>query len=187
MTVLVDWEIQSWIKAEYIKVDPFDPSLINSNSLDLRLGNSFTRYLKGDLDAVLDPYDEISIRESTEEIIAKEIVLNPGDCVLGTTLETISLPDCIVGELSGKSSIARLFLPIHQTGGFIDAGFQGEITLEMENRLQRKTKLYAGMPIAQLIFEKTARAENPYGKRSTSKYQNQKGATLSRYHKNKGV
>ena len=99
--------------------------------------------------------------------------------------ETICLPANVVGILNGKSSLARLGIEIHCTGGFVEAGFSGSITLEITNKHPSPIKLYSGMRIAQLVFVETERATIPYGNRPNSKYQHQTGATVSRYHLNK--
>ena len=119
------------------------------------------------------------------ELHADSFVLNPGQFVLAETFECIGLPDNIVATIEGKSSIARLGVTLHQTGGWIDAGFRGTITLEMCNVNSRPVKVYAGMPIGQLVFYTTERAENPYFKKGDAKYLDQRQATLSRYHENK--
>jgi dCTP deaminase len=99
---------------------------------------------------VIDPYERESVCAKTEETTADSIVLAPGQVLLAETLEAIELPDDIVASIEGKSSIARLGVELHQTGGWIDAGFRGTITLEMCNVNSRPVKVYAGMPIGQL-------------------------------------
>lgn len=180
--ILVDWQILDHISHGFIKVDPFDPKLIQPNSLDIRLGSHFSWYKEGE--AIIDPYQENSITSDVEECRAESIVLHPGKFILGETLECIGLPDNIVATIEGKSSIARLGIGLHQTGGWIDAGFRGTITLEMSNVNQRPVKLYAGMPIGQLVFYTTDKAGTPYDRKKDAKYLDQKNATLSRYHKN---
>ena len=181
--ILVDWQILDRIARGYIKIEPYDPKLVQPNSLDIRLGNHFVWYKPGP--DVIDPFDRDSVVTGVEEIHAKSFVLNPGQFVLAETLECIGLPDNIVATIEGKSSIARLGLTLHQTGGWIDAGFRGTITLEMANVNSRPVKVYAGMPIGQLVFYTTERAENPYYKKADAKYLDQRQATLSRYHANK--
>ncbi len=180
--ILVDWQIEDHIKRGFIRVDPFDPNLIQPNSLDIRLGNHFVWYVPGD--AVIDPYQKESISADVEEIVADSIVLAPGQFMLAETLEVIELPDKIVASIEGKSSIARLGIELHQTGGWIDAGFRGSITLEMCNVNSRPVRMYAGMPIGQLVFYTTERAERPYNLKKDAKYMDQRQATLSRYHEN---
>jgi len=181
--ILVDWQLLDRIGRGHIKIDPYDPKLIQPNSLDIRLGNHFVWYKPGK--EVIDPFAKDSVNTDVEEIHADSFVLNPGQFVLAETLECIGLPDNIVATIEGKSSIARLGVTLHQTGGWIDAGFRGTITLEMANVNTRPVKVYAGMPIGQLVFYTTERAEMPYDKKCDAKYLDQRQATLSRYHANK--
>jgi len=181
--ILVDWQIRDRIRRGFLSIDPFDPSLIQPNSLDIRLGSHFVWYENGD--AVIDPYSSDTVCSGTRELTADSFVIKPGDFVLARTLESVTLPDNIVATIEGKSSIARLGVTLHQTGGWIDAGFRGTITLEMCNVNTRPVKVYAGMPIGQLVFYPTERAENPYFKKADAKYLNQTQATLSRYHENR--
>jgi len=181
--ILVDWQILDRITRGSIKIDPYDSKLVQPNSLDIRLGNHFVWYT-GSSD-VIDPYTKDSVSSGIEEVHADSFILNPGQFVLAETLECIGLPDNIVATIEGKSSIARLGVTLHQTGGWIDAGFRGTITLEMANVNSRPVKVYAGMPIGQLVFYTTERAERPYDKKGDAKYLDQRQATLSRYHANK--
>ncbi len=180
--ILVDWQLLDRIRRGHISIDPFDPGLVQPNSIDIRLGNHFVWYEEGD--EVIDPYIRESIAEKTGQTRADSIVLSPGRFLLAETLETVGLPDNIVASIEGKSSIARLGVELHQTGGWIDAGFRGTITLEMCNVNQRPVRIYAGMPIGQLVFYTTERAERPYDKKADAKYLDQRQATLSRYHEN---
>jgi len=180
--ILVDWQLRDRISRGHIKIDPYDEKLIQPNSVDIRLGNHFVWYTPGS--EVIDPYDKASVTSHVEETHAESFVLHPGQFVLAETLECIGLPDNIVATIEGKSSIARLGVTLHQTGGWIDAGFRGTITLEMCNVNTRPVKVYAGMPIGQLVFYATERAENPYFRKTDAKYLGQTQATLSRYHEN---
>lgn len=180
--ILVDWQIVDRIRRGFITVEPFDPGLVQPNSLDIRLGNHFVWYEAGE--AVIDPYVAETIVEGTRETVADSIVLAPGQFMLAETLEVIGLPDNIVASIEGKSSIARLGVELHQTGGWIDAGFRGSITLEMCNVNARPVRMYAGMPIGQLVFYSTEKALSPYNLKKDAKYMDQRQATLSRYHKN---
>ena len=132
----------------------------------------------------IDPYDHETVTSGVHETHAEYIDVPPGMFLLAETHECIGLPDDIVATIEGKSSIARLGIALHQTGGWIDAGFCGTITLEISNANQRPVRLYAGMPIGQLVFYTTERAEKPYGSKGDAKYLNQRQATLSRYHRN---
>jgi len=181
--ILVDWQIRDRIGRGFISIDPYDPKLVQPNSLDIRLGSHFVWYKPGD--SVIDPYDQETVTSEVGETHAETFVLQPGQFVLAETLECIGLPDNIVATIEGKSSIARLGVTLHQTGGWIDAGFRGTITLEMANVNSRPVKVYAGMPIGQLVFYSTERAEFPYFKKADAKYLDQRQATLSQYHENK--
>jgi len=180
--ILVDWQIKNRIERQFIKVDPFDPTLVQPNSLDIRLGDHFVWYEESE--DVIDPYDGETVSAGVHEKHAEYIDIPPGMFLLAETYERIELPDDIVATIEGKSSIARLGIALHQTGGWIDAGFRGTITLEISNANQRPVRLYAKMPIGQLVFYTTERAEFPYGKKGDAKYLDQKQATLSKYHKN---
>ena len=180
--ILVDWQIEDRIRHGFIKVEPYEPGLIQPNSLDIRLGSHFVWYVPGE--AVIDPYEKESVCSDVEEMVADSIVLAPGQFLLAETLETIELPDDVVASIEGKSSIARLGIELHQTGGWIDAGFRGTITLEMCNVNARPVRIYAGMPIGQLVFYRTDRAARPYYMKRDAKYMDQQQATLSRYHEN---
>jgi len=181
--ILVDWQLLDRISRGFIRIEPYDPALVQPNSVDIRLGNHFVWYKPGT--AVIDPYNQDSVTSDVEEVHADSFILNPGQFILAETLETIELPDNIVATIEGKSSIARLGVTLHQTGGWIDAGFRGTITLEMANVNARPVKVYAGMPIGQLVFYTTERATNPYFKKGDAKYLDQRQATLSRYHENR--
>jgi dCTP deaminase len=183
--ILVDWQLLDRIERGFIKIDPYDPALVQPNSVDIRLGNHFVWYKPGT--EVIDPYNQNSVTSDVEEVHADSFVLIPGQFILAETKECIELPDNIVATIEGKSSIARLGITLHQTGGWIDAGFRGTITLEMANVNTRPVKIYAGMPIGQLVFYTTERAERPYFKKGDAKYLDQRQATLSRYHANKKI
>ncbi|HUU74656.1 MAG TPA: dCTP deaminase [Methanoregulaceae archaeon] len=180
--ILVDWQILDRVERGYLRIEPFDPALVQPNSLDIRLGNHFLWYEEGD--EVIDPYNQETVSAKTRDMHAESVVLKPGQFMLAETLEVVELPDNIVASIEGKSSIARLGIELHQTGGWIDAGFRGSITLEMCNVNQRPVKMYAGMPVGQLVFYTTERVEKPYNKKADAKYMDQRQATLSRYHEN---
>jgi dCTP deaminase len=181
--ILVDWQLRDRISRGHILIDPYDEKLIQPNSIEIRLGNHFVWYEKSD--EIIDPYAKDTVTGGVGELHADSFVLHPGQFILAETYERIGLPDNIVATIEGKSSIARLGVTLHQTGGWIDAGFRGTITLEMCNVNSRPVKVYAGMPIGQLVFYTTERAENPYFKKGDAKYLDQRQATLSRYHENK--
>ena len=181
--VLCDWEIENALDKGEIIIKPYDKQLIGSNSIDMRLGDKFLTYMKSDI--VIDPYDEHTIGYGVKESFeTKTIILNPGEFVLGRTLEYIKLPDFYVARVEGKSSLARIGVTIHQTGGWIDSGFSGTITLEINNVNVRPVKLYANMPICQLAIFLTNPPRVPYNKKQTAKYNEQIEPTMSRFYEN---
>ncbi len=182
--IQVDKQIRAMIQCSKIKIEPYDEDSINPNSYDLHLGNNFQISKQN---GGINPYDQRTVEKAFYEKTCSELWIQPGEFVLGRTEEKISLPADIVGSVEGKSSLARLGLSIHQTGGWIDAGFSGTITLELHNCSLNQILLSAGMPIAQIVFFQTMPAELPYGDRQNSKYQNQESATLSRYHQNRSL
>ena len=186
--LLVDWQIKNAVETDKIRLEPFDESLLQPNSYDVRLGDHFIVYCKSQHFGsrhIIDPYNvESIVRHTVSYQVSDYIVIEPGDFVLGRTREVIGLPDDIAAKIDGKSSIARLGIVVHQTGGFIDAGFYGTITLEISNANPFPVKLYVGMPIAQIEFHQTEPARCPYNKKSDAKYNNQIGATISKFYLN---
>jgi len=184
MSVLVDYQLRSLINNGRLKVLPLMKGGIQSNSIDVRLNNHFATYDIRYATVELDPYSEESTRLGLQQCTVDTITLMKGAFLLAETMEYIELPDDICATIEGKSSLARLGLTVHQTGGWIDCGFEGTITLEMTNENIRPIKLTAGMPIAQLVFYQTNPAETPYNRKKTAKYNKQSGATGSRFYEN---
>lgn len=185
MTILVDFEIREAIERHHIVLDPFEPGLIQPNSYDVRLSNRFSWHKPGE--GVIDPYDSLSVLQELEQRVDESIVIQPGQFILGATLERICLPDDIVGQLTGKSSLARLGVMVHVTAGFIDAGFShppAQITLEIVNVGCRPVRLHAGMAIGQMVFTRTLPCKVPYNKKPGAKYNGQPAAAHSRYYLN---
>jgi dCTP deaminase len=191
MSILVDFEIRHEIESKRLIIEPYEEKLIQPNSIDIRLGHQFTWY--DDLSfahnvAPIDPYD-ISTQglgvNSCENMSRFTIV--PGQFVLAATMEKVCLPKNLVGQLTGKSSIARLGIMVHVTAGFIDAGFShppATITLEIVNVGNRPVILHAGMPIGQLVFTRTLMCEKAYHEKADAKYNGQRPAAVSKYHMN---
>jgi dCTP deaminase len=184
--VLSDRTIRAEIEAGRIEIDPFDPSMIQPSSIDVRADNKFrvfhnARYPYID---VRQPQEDLTELVEVEE--ERPFILHPGEFVLGQTLERVRLPDDLVGRLEGKSSVGRLGLLIHSTAGFIDAGFEGNLTLELSNVANLPITIYQGMPIGQISFMRMdGPVEHPYGSgEARSKYQGQDEPTPSRYHLN---
>ena len=186
MTILVDHEIRAEIAQGKLILDPFDPVLIQPNSYDVRLDNRFSWHEPST--DVIDPYDSQSVLTSLVHVEQDSIIVQPSQFILGATLEKISLPKDIVGQLTGKSSLARLGVMVHVTAGFIDAGFSdppAQITLEIVNVGNRPVRLHAGMPIGQMVFTRTVECEVAYNEKKGAKYNGQPAAAHSRYYLNK--
>jgi dCTP deaminase len=184
--ILSDRTLREQLAAGRILIDPFDERLIQPSSIDVRIANLF-RVFRNHTAAVIDV--KLDLSDLTELIEIPDdgvFMLHPGEFVLASTYERIALPDDLVARIEGKSSLGRLGLLIHSTAGFIDAGFDGHITLELANVASLPITLYPGMKIGQVSFmEMTTAADNPYGKGAIgSKYQGQRGPTPSRYFEN---
>lgn len=184
--ILSDGTIRKLLAVGEIKIDPLEEDQIQPASVDLRLGSSF-RLLVNHTATSIDPYH--SQPDLTREVIVspgEPFVLHPGEFVLGTTVECVSLPSDLVARVDGKSSLGRWGLLIHATAGFVDSGFTGEITLELSNVATLPVKLWPGMKIGQVSFMRLdAPSERPYGHPGLgSKYQGQRGATASEYRRN---
>ena len=180
--LLSDRDISAEIKAGRVQVEPFEAKMIQPSSVDVRL-DRFFRVFENHKYEVIDPSLEQS--ELTREVaVAPDdfLILHPGEFVLASTYEVITLPDDIAGRLEGKSSLGRLGLLTHSTAGFIDPGFSGHITLELSNVANLPVKLYPGMKIGQLCLIKlSSAAEHPYGSAVYgSRYQGQRGPTPSK-------
>jgi len=184
--LLSDRDIRAEIAAGRVAVEPFEEAMIQPSSVDVRL-DKFFRVFENHKYSVIDP--SLEQPELTREVIAdgaEPFILHPGEFVLASTYEVITLPDDIAGRLEGKSSLGRLGLLTHSTAGFIDPGFSGHITLELSNVANLPVKLFAGMKIGQLCLIKlSSPAEHPYGsEKYGSRYQGQRGPTPSRSYLN---
>jgi dCTP deaminase len=184
--VLSDRTIRRLLEDGQIGIDPFDDELVQPSSVDVRVDRFFrvfrnSRYPFIDVKEPMDDLTELVEVEDSEPFI-----LHPGEFVLGSTLERITLPDDLVARLEGKSSLGRLGLLIHSTAGFIDPGWDGHVTLELSNVANLPITIYVGMKIGQLSFVQLSEAaERPYGAAGIgSKYQGQAGPTPSRYWRN---
>jgi dCTP deaminase len=184
--VLSDRTIRRLIDEGHIGIEPFDEELIQPSSVDVRV-DRFFRVFRNSRYPFIDVKEEMEdLTELVETEDSEPFILHPGEFVLGSTLERITLPDDLVARLEGKSSLGRLGLLIHSTAGFIDPGWDGHVTLELSNVANLPITIYVGMKIGQLSFVQLSEpAENPYGAATLgSKYQGQAGPTPSRYWKN---
>ncbi|GHC72179.1 dCTP deaminase [Nocardiopsis terrae] len=184
--LLSDRDLRSEIDSGRVRIDPFDPSLIQPSSIDVRL-DRFFRVFENHKYPHIDPsVEQPDLTRLVETDGDEAFVLHPGEFVLASTYEVVALPDDIASRLEGKSSLGRLGLLTHSTAGFIDPGFSGHVTLELSNVATLPIKLYPGMKIGQLcMFRLTSPAERPYGSAARgSRYQGQRGPTPSRSHQN---
>jgi len=165
-----------------VAVEPFDVEMIQPSSIDVRLDRMF-RVFENHKYPHIDPsIEQADLTRLIEPDGDDPFILHPGEFVLGSTLEVVSLPDDLAGRLEGKSSLGRLGLLTHSTAGFIDPGFSGHITLELSNVATLPIKLFPGMKIGQLcLFRLSSPADHPYGSdKYGSRYQGQRGPTASR-------
>jgi dCTP deaminase len=184
--LLSDRDIRAEIDCGRVRLKPYDEAMVQPSSIDVRLDKSF-RLFDNHMYAFIDPAeDQPDLTHLIEVQRDEPFILHPGEFVLGSTLERITLPDDLVARLEGKSSLGRLGLLIHSTAGFIDPGWDGHVTLELSNVANLPITIYFGMKIGQLSFvQMTEPAGTPYGAGELgSKYQGQQGPTPSRYWQN---
>lgn len=180
--LLSDGDIRAEITAGRVGLDPWDPSMVQPSSVDVRL-DRFFRLFDNHKYPFIDPaIDQPDLTRLIEVDADQPFVLHPGEFVLASTFEFVTLPDDVAARLEGKSSLGRLGLLTHSTAGFIDPGFSGHITLELSNVATLPITLWPGMKIGQLCFFRlSSPAEKPYGsKEYSSRYQGQRGPTASR-------
>ena len=184
--ILSDRSIRAALESGRIVIDPLADRAVQPSSVDVRVDDGFRLFSN-------HRYPYIDVKQPQPELTElvtvtqdEPFILHPGEFVLGATLERVALPDDLVARLEGKSSLGRLGLLIHSTAGFIDAGFNGHVTLELSNVATLPITIHPGMPIGQIaFFQLDQPAEFPYGSTETgSKYQGQRGPTPSAYHRN---
>ena len=180
--LLSDRDIRAELDAGRVVLDPYDPSMLQPSSIDVRLDRYF-RLFDNHKYPFIDPSQEQPELTRLVEVAPDEpFVLHPGEFVLGSTFEAVTLPDDVAARLEGKSSLGRLGLLTHSTAGFIDPGFSGHVTLELSNVATLPITLWPGMKIGQMCFFRlSSPAEHPYGSDAYgSRYQGQRGPTASR-------
>ena len=184
--ILSDVTIREELAAGRIIIDPLSEDAVQPSSVDLHVDRYF-RVFRNDTTPYIDPKQhQEDLTELVEVGEDGAFILHPGEFVLGSTLERVALPDDLVARLEGKSSLGRLGLLIHSTAGFVDAGWDGHLTLELSNVANLPITIYPAMKIGQLSFVQMSEpAEVPYGSGALgSKYQGQRGPTPSRYWQN---
>jgi len=180
--LLSDRDIRAELDKGRVAVEPFDETMIQPSSIDFRLDKYF-RVFENHRYPHIDPAaDQSDLTRMVETVGEEPFILHPGEFVLGSTLEVVTLPDDLAARVEGKSSLGRLGLLTHATAGFVDPGFSGHVTLELANVATLPIKLYPGMKIGQLCFFRlSSPAEHPYGSaKYGSRYQGQRGPTPSR-------
>lgn len=192
MAILSDQDLKNLIQEKQaVKSEekPLDLDLqLGPSSLDLRLGYEFgvlnTRKIEMIDTKEMEKYGEYIQKE--KHTAEEGVVIHPGEFILGSTLEDLNVPDDLVARVEGRSSYGRLGIIVHATAGYIDPGFEGNITLEIQNLGNAPVKLYPEDRVCQVVFETmTSKADKPYGEKTDSKYMGQKGATGSKLQQEK--
>ncbi len=185
--VLSDRTIKAEISRGRIIIEPLSEDCIQPASVDLHLDKKLLVFKSQRYPAYIDVRRNMDyLNELVEVAEDTPFFLNPGEFVLASTLESITLPDDIVGRLEGKSSLGRIGLLIHSTAGYVDPGWSGNLTLELSNVAKLPITLYYKMKIGQISFLRlTSPVDRLYGAAELgSKYQGQTEPTASRYHEN---
>jgi len=183
--VLSDRDIRAEITAGRIVIDPFIPEAVQPSSVDLHLDRRFRVFRNSRYPFIDVRADQPELTELVEIGGDDPFILHPGEFVLGSTYERVQLPNDLVARLEGKSSLGRLGLLIHSTAGYVDPGWEGNLTLELSNVANLPITLYDGMKIGQISFQRlSSPAEVAYGEASIgSKYRGQRDPTASLYHR----
>ena len=183
--VLSDRDIRAEIIAGRIVIDPFIPEAVQPSSVDLHLDRRFRVFRNSRYPFIDVRADQPELTELVEIGGDDPFILHPGEFVLGSTFERVALPNDLVARLEGKSSLGRLGLLIHSTAGYVDPGWEGNLTLELSNVANLPITLYDGMKIGQISFQRlSSPAEVGYGDASIgSKYRGQRDPTASLYHR----
>ena len=169
--ILSDKTIQRMLTEGSLEISPLAELQLQPASVDVRLGTTFS-IVEDSSDGIIRLDGDITYKT----IMAERYLLLPGQFVLATTMEYFKLPDNLTAFVEGRSSIGRLGLFI-QNAGWVDPGFEGEITLEIYNANRCAVELLSGRRVGQLVFAQLDdHAQNPY----RGKYSGQRGATGSR-------
>src|SRR5947208_5037081 len=184
--LLSDRDIKAAIAEGRLGIEPYDAGLVQPSCIYVRLDRLFRVFNNARYTHIDPAVQQDDLTTLVEPVDDEPFVLHPGEFVLGSTLEVVSIPDDLAARLEGKSSLGRLGLLTHSPAGFIDPGFSGHITLELSNVANLPITLWPGMKIGQLcLFRLSSSAEHPYGsQRAGSRYQGQRGPTPSRAYQN---
>jgi dCTP deaminase len=183
--ILSERTIKEEVSAGHIVIEPFDPKSVQPSSVDLRLDHRFVVFRNHTFSHIDVKANLEGLTTTVEASDDDPFILHPGEFVLGSTLERVALPDDLVARLEGKSSLGRLGLLIHSTAGYVDPGWDGNLTLELSNVANLPITLYDGMKIGQISFQRlSSPVEVAYGdSRLGSRYRGQTEPTASRYHR----
>ena len=184
--LLSDRDIRAEIDGGRVRLQPYDETMVQPSSIDVRL-DKFFRLFDNHKYPFIDPAeDQPDLTRLIEVERDEPFILHPGEFVLGSSFEVVTLPADLAARLEGKSSLGRLGLVTHSTAGFVDPGFSGHVTLELSNAATLPIKLWPGMKVGQLCFFRlSSPAESPYGSaKYGSRYQGQRGPTASRSFQN---
>ena len=187
--ILSDRSIKESIASGRIVITPYDEGLVQPASIDIRLDGRFLVF-RNYKHSCIDPK---ALQEDLTEMVTvaegDPFIVHPGEFILGNTVERVKLGDDLVARLEGKSSLGRLGLIVHATAGYVDPGFDGNITLELSNVANLPIRLYPGMKVGQIsFFAMTTPADRPYGSPGLgSKYKGQTAPTASKMHLNFSV
>jgi len=183
--ILSDRDIKKALKEKRIVIDP-SPDLsvqLGSCSIDLRLGKKFRVFNHSKI-ALIDPQNPCPTEDLMTEISVasgEPFILQPGDFVLATTMETMTIPDNLLARLEGRSSLGRLGIVVHSTASVFDPGWHGVAVLELGNLGRMPVALYAGMRICSFTFEElSSPVDEPYLKRKNAKYKHQDAPLASK-------
>jgi dCTP deaminase len=174
VSLLSDRDLLHALGSGDLAVEPFDPALLQPSSLDLRLSPHVL--VPAHRGRTVDP---AAPPEPLAVTVVGTYLLHPGEFLLASTLETVSLAPTLAARLEGKSTLGRLGLLVHVSAGFIDPGFSGTVTLELKNLSEAPLLLRPGMRIGQLsVFRMSSAPDRPYGSPGLgSHYQGQRGPT----------
>ncbi len=184
--LLSDRDIRAEIDGGRVRLEPYDEAMVQPSSIDVRLDKFFLLFDNHKYPFIDPAEDQPDLTRMIEVVRDEPFILHPGEFVLGSSFEVVTLPDDLAARLEGKSSLGRLGLLTHSTAGFVDPGFSGHVTLELSNVATLPIKLWPGMKVGQLCFFRlSSPAENPYGSaKYGSRYQGQRGPTASRSFQN---
>ncbi len=179
--ILSDGDILKRIKKGDLKIKPFNRNQLQPSTIDFHLDSKFSVFDNWNTE-IIDLADKVDVSRTIDIKKNGSFIVHPGEFVLGSSVEKVTLPNDLAAKIEGRSSLGRLGLIIHATAGFVDPGFSGNLTLEISNISRLPMKLYAGMRIGQLaFFQMSSPVLTSYGSaKLKSKYQNQKGPTASK-------